>query len=218
MDIQKLFKQISEAVVEMEDDLVVELCNKSLELLIPAEQTIEEGLVAGMDRVGQLYEEQEYFLPEILTCSDTLNIGLDILKPHIQTETVDNPIKVVIGVVEGDTHDIGKNLVKIMMESAGFEVHDLGRDVPLQDFIDVAEKVGANFICMSTLMTTTMAGMKTVIDMLKAKEIREKYKVMIGGGPISQKFADDIGADAYTVDANEAVKRIKKMALVSVEI
>ena len=216
MDIQKLFKQISEAVVEMEDDLVVELCNKSLELLIPAEQTIEEGLVAGMDRVGQLYEEQEYFLPEILTCSDTLNIGLDILKPHIQTETVDNPIKVVIGVVEGDTHDIGKNLVKIMMESAGFEVHDLGRDVPLQDFIDVAEKVGANFICMSTLMTTTMAGMKTVIDMLKAKEIREKYKVMIGGGPISQKFADDIGADAYTVDANEAVKRIKKMALVSV--
>lgn len=216
MDIQKLFKQISEAVVEMEDELVVELCNKSLELLIPAEQTIAEGLVAGMDRVGQLYEEQEYFLPEVLTCSDTLNIGLDILKPHIKTETVDNPIKVVIGVVEGDTHDIGKNLVKIMMESAGFEVHDLGRDVPLQDFIDVAEKVGANFICMSTLMTTTMAGMKTVIDMLKAKEIREKYKVMIGGGPISQKFADDIGADAYTVDANEAVKRIKKMALISV--
>lgn len=217
MDIQKLFKQISEAVVEMEDELVVELCNKSLELLIPAEQTIAEGLVAGMDRVGQLYEEQEYFLPEVLTCSDTLNIGLDILKPHIKTETVDNPIKVVIGVVEGDTHDIGKNLVKIMMESAGFEVHDLGRDVPLQDFIDVAEKVGANFICMSTLMTTTMAGMKTVIDMLKAKEIREKYKVMIGGGPISQKFADDIGADAYTVDANEAVKRIRKMSLVSVE-
>ena len=218
MDIQKLFKQISEAVVEMEDELVGELCNKSLELLIPAEETIAEGLVVGMDRVGQLYEEQEYFLPEVLTCSDTLNIGLDILKPHIKTETVDNPIKVVIGVVEGDTHDIGKNLVKIMMESAGFEVHDLGRDVPLQDFIDVAEKVGANFICMSTLMTTTMAGMKTVIDMLKAKEIREKYKVMIGGGPISQKFADDIGADAYTVDANEAVKRIKKMALVSVEI
>lgn len=215
MEKQKLFKEISEAVVEMEDDLAVELCNKSLELLIPAEETIAEGLVAGMDRVGQLYEEQEYFLPEVLTCSDTLNIGLDILKPHIKTETADNPIKVVIGVVEGDTHDIGKNLVKIMTESAGFEVHDLGRDVPLQDFIDVAEKVGANFICMSTLMTTTMTGMKTVIDMLKARDIREKYKVMIGGGPISQKFADDIGADAYTVDANEAVKRIKKMALVS---
>ena len=115
----------------------------------------------------------------------------------------------MLGVVEGDTHDIGKNLVKIMMESAGFEVHDLGRDVPLQKFIDVAEEIGANFICMSTLMTTTMMGMKTVIDMLEQRNIRDKYKVMIGGGPISQRFADEIGADAYTIDANEAVKRIK---------
>ncbi len=165
-----------------------------------------------MDRVGQLYEEQEYFLPEVLTCSDTLNIGLDILKPHISTEISDNPIKVVIGVVEGDTHDIGKNLVKIMTESAGIEVYDLGRDVPLKNFITVAEEVKANFICMSTLMTTTMMGMKTVIDMLKEYNIRDKYKVMIGGGPISQRFADEIGADAYTVDANEAVKRIKLLA------
>ena len=207
----KLFQEISEAVVEMEDELVEELCNKSLELSIPADKTITEGLVVGMNRVGQLYEEQEYFLPEVLTCSDTLNIGLDILKPHIEKESTDNPIKVVIGVVEGDTHDIGKNLVKIMTESAGIEVYDLGRDVPLEKFINVAEEVNANFICMSTLMTTTMMGMKTVIDMLKQRNIRNKYKVMIGGGPISQKFADEIGADAYTVDANEAVKRIKTM-------
>lgn len=211
MSEENLFKKISEAVIEMDDDLVEELCNKSLELGIPADKTITEGLVIGMDKVGQLYEEQEYFLPELLTCSDTLNIGLDILKPHISIETIDNPIKIVIGVVEGDTHDIGKNLVKIMMQSAGFEVHDLGRDVPLQEFIDVAEEVGANIICMSTLMTTTMIGMKTVIEMLKQNNIRDKYKVMIGGGPISQRFADEIGADAYTVDANEAVKRIKLM-------
>ncbi|MBU5436555.1 corrinoid protein [Tissierella sp. MSJ-40] len=211
MNEEKLFQEISEAVVEMEDELVEELCNKSLELLIPADKTITEGLVAGMNKVGQLYEEQEYFLPEVLTCSDTLNIGLDILKPHIEKESTDNPIKVVIGVVEGDTHDIGKNLVKIMTESAGIEVYDLGRDVPLEKFINVAEEVNANFICMSTLMTTTMMGMKTVIDMLKQRNIRNKYKVMIGGGPISQKFADEIGADAYTVDANEAVKRIKTM-------
>lgn len=211
MNKEKLFQQISEAVVEMDDDLVEELCNKSLELSIPADKTITEGLVSGMDKVGQLYEEEEYFLPEVLTCSDTLNIGLDILKPHVTVESVDNPVKVVLGVVEGDTHDIGKNLVKIMMESAGFEVHDLGRDVPLQKFIDVAEEIGANFICMSTLMTTTMMGMKTVIDMLEQRNIRDKYKVMIGGGPISQRFADEIGADAYTVDANEAVRRIKTM-------
>lgn len=160
-----------------------------------------------MNKVGQLYEEHEYFLPEVLTCSDTLNIGLDILRPHIKTEITDNPIKVVIGVVEGDTHDIGKNLVKIMTESAGIEVHDLGRDVPLERFIAAAEETKADFICMSTLMTTTMMGMKTVIDMLKKKNIRDKYKVMVGGGPISQKFADEIGADAYAVDANSAVKK-----------
>ncbi|WP_353095605.1 corrinoid protein [Tissierella praeacuta] len=212
---ESLFQEISDAVVEMEDELVEELCNKSLELSIPADETITKGLVAGMDKVGQLYEEQEYFLPEVLTCSDTLNIGLDILKPHIKTETSDNAIKVVIGVVEGDTHDIGKNLVKIMTESAGIEVYDLGRDVPLRNFITVAEEVGANFICMSTLMTTTMMGMKAVIDMLKEGNIRDKYKVMIGGGPISQRFADEIGADAYTADASEAVKRIKSMAAVS---
>ena len=213
MNEEKLFQQISEAVLEMEDELVEELCNKSLQLSIPANKTITEGLVAGMDKVGQLYEEQEYFLPEVLTCSDTLNIGLNILRPHIKIEDTDNPIKVVIGVVEGDTHDIGKNLVKIMTESAGFEVYDLGRDVPLKNFINVAEEVGANFICMSTLMTTTMMGMKTVIDMLKENNIRDKYKVMIGGGPISQRFADEIGADSYTVDANEAVKRMKLMVM-----
>lgn len=209
MNKEILFQQISNAVIDMEDELVEELCNKSLELSIPAEETISNGLVAGMDRVGQLYEEEEYFLPEVLTCSDTLNIGLDILKPHIKNEAIDNPIKVVIGVVEGDTHDIGKNLVKIMTESAGIEVYDLGRDVPLMDFITVAEEVNANFICMSTLMTTTMAGMKKVIDTLKENNIRDKYKVMIGGGPISQRFADEIGADVYTTDANEAVKRMK---------
>lgn len=208
---EKLFEEISEAVIEMEDDLVAELCNRSLELSIPADKTISKGLVVGMDKVGQLYEENEYFLPEVLTCSDTLNIGLDILKPHIKVDVTANPIKVVIGVVEGDTHDIGKNLVKIMTESAGIEVYDLGRDVPLKNFITVAEEVGANFICMSILITTTMMGMKSVIDMLKENNIRDKYKVMIGGGPISQRFADEIGADAYTVDANEAVKRIKLM-------
>ena len=211
MNKEKLFGEISDAVVDMEDELVEELCNKSLELSIPADETISKGLVNGMDKVGQLYEEQEYFLPEVLTCSDTLNIGLDILKPHIKAEATDNSIKVVIGVVEGDTHDIGKNLVKIMTESAGIEVYDLGRDVPLNNFILVAEEVGADFICMSTLMTTTMMGMKTVIDTLKEKNIRDKYKVMIGGGPISQRFADEIGADAYTADANEAVKRMKSM-------
>lgn len=211
MNEEKLFQEISDAIVDMEDELIEELCNKSLELSIPADKTIAKGLIAGMDRVGQLFEEEEYFIPEVLTCSDTLNIGLDILQPHIKEEHTKNPVKVVIGVVEGDTHDIGKNLVKIMIESSGMEVYDLGRDVPLEKFVNTAEEVNADFICMSTLMTTTMMGMKTVIDMLKHRNIRDKYKVMIGGGPISKKFADEIGADVYTADANEAMRRIKMM-------
>lgn len=211
MDKAALFNDILNALVDMEDEKVVELCNKSLELGIPAYETITEGLIKGMDKVGKLYEEEEYFLPEVLICSDAMNAGLDILKPHLDRQLSDRPIKVIIGVVEGDTHDIGKNIVKIMMESSGFVVYDLGRDVPLNRFIDKAEEENADIICMSTLMTTTMPGMKKVIDILNEKNIRSKYKVMIGGGPVSQRFADEIGADLYTLDANEAVRRVKEL-------
>lgn len=211
MEKEQLFKEISDNVVEMEDEKVEELCKLSLSLNIDPSETINRGLVDGMDRVGELYASGEYFLPEVLTCSYALNVGIDVLKPHIKKEEVKSAVKVVIGVVEGDTHDIGKNLVKIMCEAAGFEVFDLGRDVPLDEFIRVAEEEDCDFICMSTLMTTTMPGMKTVIEKLKARNIRDKYKVLIGGGPISQKFAEEIGADAYTVDAAAAVKKMKEL-------
>ena len=211
MEKEKLFAAIAENVVEMEEDIVEELCNQALNEGYDAAETINGGLIPGMDKVGELYESGEYFLPEVLTASYAMNVGIDVLKPHIRQETTGEKIRVVIGVVEGDTHDIGKNLVKIMSEPGGFEVYDLGRDVPLAEFVDKAEEVGADFICLSTLMTTTMGGMKTVIDMLSERGIRDKYKVMIGGGPISQKFADDIGADAYTTDASSAVKMMKEI-------
>ena len=211
MERDELFKQISDNVVEMEEDIVEELCEKSLEMEIDPAETINKGLIDGMDRVGVLYEDGEYFLPEVLTASYALNVGIDVLRPHIKQEESQKKIKAVIGVVEGDTQDIGKNLVKIMSESGGFEVYDLGRDVPLDEFVKTAEEKECDFICMSTLMTTTMPGMKTVIDKLKEKNIRDKYKVMIGGGPISQKFADEIGADAYTVDAASCVKKMKEL-------
>lgn len=215
MEKEALFQAISDNVVEMEEDIVEELCQQSLEEQIDPTETINRGLIHGMDRVGVLYEDGDYFLPEVLTASYALNVGIDVLKPHLKQETTSDKIKVVIGVVEGDTHDIGKNLVRIMSESAGFEIYDLGRDVPLDEFIRVAEENECDFICMSTLMTTTMEGMKIVIDKLKEQNIRHKYKVMIGGGPISQKFADEIGADAYTVDAAAAVKRMKELKGVS---
>lgn len=211
MEKEQLFQEISENVVEMEEELVEELCVKSLEEGIDPNETITRGLIDGMNKVSQLYEEGEYFLPEVLTASYAMNVGIDLLRPHMKQEETSENIKVVIGVVEGDTHDIGKNLVKIMCEAAGMKVFDLGRDVPAEEFVRAAVEEEADFICLSTLMTTTMPAMKEVIDRLKELQIRENYQVLIGGGPISQKFADEIGADAYTTDANAAVKKMKEL-------
>jgi len=211
MSKNELFDEIRENLIEMEEDAVIELCKKSLEMNIPAIETINEALIKGMDEVSKLYEEEEYFLPEILMCSDAMNGGLDVVKPHLNKSDMEDPIKVVIGVVEGDTHDIGKNLVKILMEASGMEVHDLGRDVPLDAFVNKAVEVSSDLIVMSTLMSTTMDGMGKVISKLEAKGIRDQFKVFIGGGPISQFYADRIGADVYTNDASDAVREAKKM-------
>ena len=138
--------------------------------------------------------------------------GLDVLRPHLDNaDAGGNQKKVVIGVVEGDTHDIGKNLVKIMLETAGFDVRDLGRDVPLDDFVTTAKEIDADIIALSTLMTTTMAGMGTVVQKLKEAGIRESTKVIVGGSPISQKFANEIGADGYSANAVGAVKLAQEL-------
>ena len=208
---EELLKRLSDGVLDMEEEDVAEATREYLESGYPALDGIMEGLIDGMNRAGQLFEEEEYFVTDILLCSDAMYAGLDVLKPHLPTESEDNKKKVVIGVVEGDTHDIGKNLVKIMLETAGFEMIDLGRDVPLQKFVDSAKEEGAELVCMSTLMTTTMAGMETVIHLLEEAGIRDQVKVMIGGGPISQKFADKIGADGYSQNAVEAVNLAKRL-------
>ena len=208
---EELLKRLSDGVLDMEEEDVAEAAREYLESGYPALDGIMEGLIDGMNRAGQLFEEEEYFVTDILLCSDAMYAGLDVLKPHLPTESEVNRKKVVIGVVEGDTHDIGKNLVKIMLETAGFEMIDLGRDVPLQKFVDSAKEEGAELVCMSTLMTTTMAGMETVIHLLEEAGIRDQVKVMIGGGPISQKFADKIGADGYSQNAVEAVNLAKRL-------
>lgn len=213
---EELLKRLSDGVLEMEDDDVIEACNEYIESGYPAFEGIMQGLVDGMNRASKLYEEEEYFVTDILLCSDAMYEGLRILRPHLPESDLDGEkVKGVIGVVEGDTHDIGKNLVKIMMETAGFEMIDLGRDVPLQDFVDKSKEVNASFICLSTLMTTTMGGMGVVIEKLKEAGLREEVKVIIGGGPISKKFADQIGADGYSANAVEAVKLIKELLKVA---
>lgn len=195
----------------MEEETVVELCEEALKKQVPAKHIIEGGLIRGMDQVGKLFEEDEYFLPEVLICSDAMYDGIQVVKPHLKSVDSENKIKIVVGVVEGDTHDIGKNLVKIMVECGGFDVIDLGRDVPLDAFVETAVSQDCDVICMSTLMTTTMDGMRRVIEKLDDRNIRKDVKVFIGGGPVSQKYADEIGADIYTRDASECVRKLREL-------
>jgi len=208
---EKLFKKLSDAVVDMNEEEVAELSREVIAQEIDAYEAVEQGLSNGMDRAGKLFEDEEYFIPELLLCSDAMYAGLDILKSHIKTDEHGEKRKVVIGVVEGDTHDIGKNLVKIVLETSGFEVYDLGRDIPPQQFIDKAKEIQADIIAVGTLMTTTMDGIDEVIRLLKQQNIRGNYKIIIGGAPISQNFADKIGADAYAVNAAAAVKIAKRL-------
>jgi len=207
-----LYKALSDAVVGMDEDHARELSIEAVERGFDAYITIERGLVDGMGRAGELFEAEEYFIPELLLCSDAMYAGLDILRPHLKVEDANQRrFKVVIGVVEGDTHDIGKNLVKIMLEASGFEIVDLGRDIPPQRFVDEAVKAKASVIALSTLMTTTMDGMAEVIKLLEKANVRERFKVIVGGGPISQSFANRIGADGYAAGAPAAVKLVKQL-------
>lgn len=210
-DNAELFRGLSDAVVEMDEDLTRELSEQVISVKADPLAAIENGLVDGMNRAGELFESEEYFIPELLLCSDAMYTGLDVLKPHLKQDRTANRPKIVIGVVEGDTHDIGKNLVKIMLESAGFELYDLGRDVPPAKFVEEAKEVGASVIALSTLMTTTMSGMEEVVKLLKEAGIRDSVKVIVGGGPISQSFANQIGADGYSSNAPDAVRLVKRL-------
>lgn len=210
---EELLKRLSDCVVEMDEEEVVEVAKEYINSEYPVQEGIMKGLVNGMNETSKLYDEEEYFITDVLLCSDTMYAGLEVLKPHLEETDAEDKIKIIIGVVEGDTHDIGKNLVKIMMETSEFEVIDLGRDVPLEDFVKSAIENNAKMICMSTLMTTTMGGMEKVINMLEEAGIRDKVKVMVGGGPISSKFAERIGADAYSASAVEAVKIAKDLLI-----
>ena len=209
---EELLAKLSECGVEMEEEEIVEVANEYIEAGYDALEGIMDGLIDGMEKVSELFEEEEYFVTDVLLCSDAMYAGIEVLKPHLTEDDKSGPAKkVVIGVIEGDTHDIGKNLVKILLDTAGFEIYDLGRDVPLEAFVDKAVEVEADIIALSTLMTTTMIGMKKVIEMLEERGVRDKVKVMIGGSPVSPRFAKEIGADGYSTNAVEAVKLARKL-------
>ena len=170
---------------------------------------LNDGLLAGMMVIGEKFKNNEVFVPEVLVAARALNAGLAILEPKL-IEVGNEPVgRVVIGTVKGDLHDIGKNLVAMMMKGVGFDVIDLGVDVEPAAFVDKAEESGANVICMSALLTTTMPNMQTVVDELNRRGLRDKYIVMVGGAPVNQNFADQIGADYYTPDAATCAETAK---------
>lgn len=164
-----------------------------------------------MEEVSHLYDEEEYFVPELLSCADAMNEALLVFSPYIKKEQYQTEGKIVIGSVQGDTHDIGKNIVGLFLESAGFEVYNLGRDVAPEIFVEEALKKEADIMILSTLMTTTMSSMKDVIDLLVEKGLRDRFLVMVGGRPLSIQFAKDIGADGYSADAKGAVRMARKL-------
>jgi corrinoid protein of di/trimethylamine methyltransferase len=206
---EEILKKLAEAVVEFEEDMAKEWAQTALDEGMDAFEAIMDGLAAGMETVGNLYDQQEYFVPELLMSADALYAGLDILKPHINQESVKKMGQVVIGTVQGDVHDIGKNIIKLMFDVGGFEVHDLGRDVPLEKFVEEQLKTDAEIVAMSAMMTTTMVGMKKVIEMIKAKN--PNVAIMLGGAPVTQDVAELWGADGYAESAGNAVQEAIKM-------
>ena len=205
---EALLKRLSDCVVEMEDEEVVGASDDYIKAGYPALDGILDGLVDGMNRAAKLYEEEEYFIPELLICSDAMYNGLGVLRQHLGGDEQKKKGKIVIGVVAGDTHDIGKNLVKIMLETAGYDLLDLGRDVPVDRFIDTVKEQNVQVVAMSTLMSTLTGNMKKVVDLLSQNGLRGQVKVVVGGGPISAGFAKKIGADGYSGTAVEAVKLV----------
>lgn len=179
---------------------------KALEEGITASKILEDGLLAGMDIIGQKFKNNEVFVPEVLVAARAMNRGVEILRPYLVEDGVETKGTVILGTVKGDMHDIGKNLVRMMMEGKGLEVIDIGVDVPTESFLDAAREHNAKLICCSALLTTTMGEMKNVVDAVKASEMNGKVKIMIGGAPITQTFCEQIGADCYTPDAASAAE------------
>jgi corrinoid protein of di/trimethylamine methyltransferase len=209
---KELLKELHEGVVEYDEERVVNAANAVLEEGVNVYNAVMNGLAAGMEEVGELYDQQEYFVPELLMCADALYAGLDILKPHIDPADVGSSGakgQVVIGSIQGDVHDIGKNIIKMMFEVAGFTVHDLGRDVPLENFVEQQLKTDSEIVAMSAMMTTTMMGMKKVVEMIKEKN--PDVQIMLGGAPVTGDIADLFGADGYAESAGNAVQEAVKM-------
>ena len=206
-----IYEQIADEVIKGQADAVKQLVNQALSENISAEDILNNGLVAGMDVVSVKFKSNEFFIPEVLVSARAMTAGLDIINPLLAAANVKAKGKVVIGTVKGDLHDIGKNIVGMMLQGAGYEIVDLGADVPKEKFIEFTQKENANMVGMSALLTTTMIYMQEIIDGLKEAGLRDKVKVIIGGAPVTQAYADQIDADGYAPDAASAIDLAKDL-------
>jgi 5-methyltetrahydrofolate--homocysteine methyltransferase len=205
------FVRIKETVLEGKVAQIAGLVQGALDEGISPQEIIDEGLIAGMDEVGVRFKNDEMFIPEVLVAAKTMHTGMEVLRPMLESTGVRSAGKVVLGTVKGDLHDIGKNLVGMMFQGAGFEVVDLGVDQSAENFVAAVQKEGGQVVAMSALLTTTMTGMAGVIEALKKALLRDQVKVMVGGAPVSQEFAESIGADGYAPDAATAVEKLKEL-------
>ena len=202
---------MSDALVAMNEQKVKELVREALDQGVLAKEILDKGLVPGMDIVGEKMENGDMFIPEVLMSAKAMSAAVEILKPLLGDEGLTAAGKVVIGTVKGDLHDIGKNLVVLMLESAGFEVYNLGVDIAPEEFARAVQEKGADLLGLSALLTTTMPMMKKTIDAVVESGLRDSVKVIVGGAPVNQKFADEIGADGYASDAGSANKLAKAL-------
>ncbi|WP_178724737.1 cobalamin-dependent protein [Clostridia bacterium] len=208
-----LLEDVSLALQAGRAPKVKELVQQAVDEGIPAKDVLEQGLLSGMSVVGEKFKNNEVFVPEVLIAARAMNAGVAILKPYLTEAGVEAKGTAVIGTVKGDLHDIGKNLVKMMLEGRGLNVIDLGVDVEPERFVQAAIDNEADIICCSALLTTTMGEMKHVVEAAAAKGIRDKVKIMIGGAPVTQSFCDSIGADCYTADAASAADEALKFCV-----
>ncbi len=202
----EIINKIYKGVMEGDRETVTAAVQEAIASEMTAEKILREGMMSAMSEVGRLFEEGEYFVPELLIAARAMQGGMELLKPMLVAEDIEPIGRIVIGTVKGDLHDIGKNLVGMMLEGAGFEVTDLGSDVDAQKFVDAVKSTGATVVGMSALLTTTMSNMPSTIEALKAAGLRDKVKVLVGGAPLTKAYADQIGADGFAPDASQAAK------------
>ena len=203
---------LAEAVQNGDDEEAVKMVREALAEGVPALQILDEALVPGIQRLGELFTDGEVFLPEVLIACRAMDRGVAELKPHLQAGDVHRKGKIILGTVEGDLHDIGKNIVRLMLECAGFEVIDLGVDVPATTFVDAVKEHAPDIVAMSALLTITMTSMPEVIELLQKAGLRDRVSVMIGGAPITREYADQIGAEGFAEDCASAVLEAERLA------